>query len=63
MIRRLLSLGLAALATGCASYVKTYNSSGDLQAVCKHGTEIFGLTFLPFGVGGHCSGSANPKDQ
>ncbi len=54
-------LGLAAVA-GCTSYVKTYDGNGNLLGACKHGVTLFGIP-MGAGIGGSCSGSANPKDQ
>ena len=56
-------LASVSLATsGCATYVKTYDSDKKLLGACKTGGSLFGIPL--FGTFGHgCTGSANPKDQ
>ena len=55
-------LGIGLAATGCSSYVKTYDANDNLLGACRSGTTIFGVPFLPFGSGS-CGGSANRTDQ
>ena len=55
-------MGIGLMATGCTSYVKTYDSNDNLLAACRSGATLLGAPFFPFGRG-HCEGSANPKDQ
>lgn len=56
----LLGVGLAA--SGCATYVKTYDSGGNLIGTCQTGISLFNLPFLPAGRG-HCQEPANLRNQ
>ena len=55
-------LGIGLVASGCTSYVKTYDGDMKLLGACKSGMTMFGIPLGAWGHGG-CGGSANPKDQ